>query len=155
MAKRYVPIIIIMVFTLLAASVLAQQGGLEQVAEDKRFEASELLGELNSRNWENQDAMDSLNQANDAFDGGMGFYDNQEWQNAINFFNDAISLGEEAIVYEEAGDVIDDMGLDIPWGDGVDIESIGQGVRSADFPILMGIIFISIFVIMPVTYYLV
>jgi len=139
---------------MLATSVFAQQTGLEQEAEDRRSEASELLGELNSRNWESQTAMEKLEQANNAFDEGMNFYDNQEWQNAIDSFNDTIYLGGEAVAYEEAGEIIEDIDLGIPWGE-VDIESIGQGVRSSDFPILMGLIFVSVFVILPVTYKLV
>ena len=156
MAKRIVPIVIIMAMALLASTIMAQQMGLEQEAEDRRFEASELLGELNSRDFESQDARISLDDANSAFDAGMSFYDNQEWQNAIDFFNDAIFLGGQAVAYEEAGENIDeqpDMG--IPLGGEIDIDSIGQGVSSDDFPMLMGIIFISIFVVLPVTYKLV
>ena len=155
MAKKLVPFIILLAFAMLAASVLAQQAGLEQMAEDKRFEASTLLTELNGRNFENQDAQESLMQANNAFDEGMMFFDNQDWQTAIDSFDNAIYLGGEAVVREEAGEIMDEIGLDIPWGDGIDIESIGQGVHPADLPILWGVIIVSIFVIMPVTYYLV
>ena len=147
--------IIIMALALLAASVMAQQSGIEQEAEDRRFEASELLSELNARDWDSQDAMGSLDSANNAFDEGMTFFNNQAWQAAIVSFNDAINLGNDAIAYQDAEDLIDDMDSGIPWGGEIDINDIGQGVRASDFPMLMGMVLISIFIILPVTYYLV
>ena len=155
MAKRFIPIIIMLALVMLAASVLAQQTGIQQEAEEKRFQASELLGELNNRDFENQDARESLMRANDAFDQGMTFYNNEAWLAAIDSFNDAIYLGGEAIVFEEDIDIGEITGLDLPWGDEMDLDGIGQGVQQADLPILWGIIFVSIFVILPVTYYFV
>ena len=155
MAKRFIPIIIMLALVILAASVLAQQTGIQQEAEEKRFQASELLGELNNRDFENQDARESLMRANDAFDQGMTFYNNEAWLAAIDSFNDAIYLGGEAIVFEEDIDIGEITGLDLPWGDEMDLNGIGQGVQQADLPILWGIIFVSIFVILPVTYYFV
>ena len=155
MAKRFIPIIIMLALVILAASVLAQQTGIQQEAEEKRFQASELLGELNNRDFENQDARESLMRANDAFDQGMTFYNNEAWLAAIDSFNDAIYLGGEAIVFEEDIDIGEITGLDLPWGDEMDLNGIGQGVQQADLPILWGIIFVSIFVILPFKYYFV
>jgi len=153
----FAPIIIMLALTLLATSVLAQQSGLEKTAEEKQFEASTLLGELNAREFENPNAQESLMQANNAFDEGMTFFESGSWQNAIESFDNAIYLGGEAVVFEEAEDIdIGEVtGLDMPWGEGIDLENVGTGVKSSDFTMLMGIIFISIFIILPVTYYLV
>ena len=156
MAKRlFVPIIIILALAMLTASVLAQQTGIQQEAEEKRFQASELLGELNARDFESQDARNSLMQANDAFDQGMTFYENEAWLAAIDSFDDAIYLGGEAIIIEEDIDIGEITGLDLPWGDGMDLDGIGQGVHPADLPILIGFILMTVFIVLPVTYYFV
>ncbi len=153
MVKRFfIPIMVLLAIAILAASAVAQQTGLEQEAEDRRIVASTLLDELNARTFNSSSAQDSLMLANNAFDDGMQFYDSGNWQAAIDSFDNASYLGGEAVAYEEVGDVI---GLDFPWGDGIDLDDIGQGVRSSDFPILLGIIFVSVFIILPVTYVMV
>ena len=94
--------------------------------------------------------------AQNAYEEGMGFYNAGEWENAIQSFDNAIYNGEEALTLEGVDDAMDEIGPDIPnIGDGIDIDSIGQGVRPSDLPLLWGIIIISVFVIIPVTYKLV
>ena len=57
---------------------------------------------------------------------------------------------------EEAGEITEEqLDLGIPWGGEIDIDKIGQGINSDDLGVLIGMILISVFVIMPVTYKLV
>ncbi len=154
MSMSCMPAIAILCLVLVSSTTLAQTT-IEQEAFDKQMDASNLLGDLNSRYWENGDAIDYLSQANDQYSQGLSHMDNQEWQDAKDSFEQAIYLGGEAVAHEESVEIIDDSGMGIPWGDGIDLESIGQGVRESDFPLLIGIVLVSVFVILPVTYRLV
>lgn len=158
MAKRFiVPIILMLAFTLLASTVLAQVSPEEEEANQKRMAAEQLLNDLDARDFESQSARDSLEQAHTVYDEGMMAFMMGDWNASIERFDNAIYLGGEAMAYEEASDIdIGEVtGIDLPWGEGVDIEGIGQGVRSSDFNILLGIILVSVFIVLPVTYKLI
>ena len=155
MGRFSVSAAVIMTFCLFAATALAQSGP-EDLANQRRTDAELLLNELNDMGFENQNAIDTLEQANNAYNSGMTAFLEGNWQEATDRFEEAIQLGGDAEAIEMAGDIVDqEIDLDLPWGDSIDLEEIGQGVRSSDFPILLGLIFVSIFIILPVTYRLV
>lgn len=157
MVRKAFPLVILAALVLLAVSASAQMSPQEE-ASQMMFAAESALNNVWGMEFESQAAIDARNNAQSAYDDGVMFYNMNNWQDAIDRFNNSIYLSGEAVAYEEASniDIGDATGLDLPWGeDFVDFDDIGQGVRESDFPMLMGIIFISVFIVLPITYRLV
>ena len=124
-------------------------------AQTKRGEAINAIDELNTWKFESQEANDRAQQAHDAFNNAENFFNAQDYDNAITEYDNAITWASEAIDIEQGHDPGGNGNGDGGWSfdASVDWDSIGTGVSSGGFMMLIVITLISTLVAMPLIYY--